>query len=70
MRHRMARRRALIGSVLRALTPRWREASRLLLELMVGIELMTKMTLYFLHERAWSYARVGVVEPVATGGER
>ena len=40
-RHWMARRRALIGSVLRALTPRWREASRLLLELMVGIELMT-----------------------------
>lgn len=37
----MARRRRLVGRVLCALTPRWRGAARLLVELMVGVELMT-----------------------------
>jgi uncharacterized membrane protein len=28
----------------------------------VGIELCTKMTLYFAHERVWAVARLGVIE--------
>jgi len=37
----MARRRWLIGRILRGIAPDWRAASRLLLELMVGIELVS-----------------------------
>jgi len=37
----MIRRRVLIGRVLSGLTPHWRSGARLLLELMVGVELMT-----------------------------
>lgn len=33
----------------------------------VGIELLTKMTLYLLHERAWAMARIGVAEPATAG---
>ena len=44
----------------------WLIVSRIDLALSIGlIEVVTKMTLYYFHERAWSRIRYGVKKPTA-----